>query len=174
MIFKEENILYPAALERIGAKEWVEILKACDEIGYPYVRGGGLHGTLAQAEELEEQAASIGSGEIVLPSGRFALQELVATLNALPIDVTFVDAEDRVRYFSQSKDRIFVRAKSVIGRNVENCHPPQSVHKVKAIVDAFRAGTREHADFWIRTAWEVRVHTLLRGARPWRKVPRHA
>jgi DUF438 domain-containing protein len=55
-----------------------------------------------------------------------------------------------VKYFSQSKDRLFVRAKSVIGRSVENCHPPQSVHKVKEIVEAFKNGSRDHADFWIR------------------------
>lgn len=150
MIFKEENILFPAALERISVKEWVEILKACDEIGYPYVRGAGLHEALVETGKLEEQAAAIGAGEISMPSGRLSLEELVATLNALPFDVTFVDAEDRVKYFSQSKDRIFVRATSVLGRNVENCHPPQSVHKVRAIVDAFKAGTRDHADFWIR------------------------
>jgi DUF438 domain-containing protein len=150
MIFKEENILFPAALERISVKEWIEILKACDEIGYPYVRRGGLHDALVGTEKLEEQAGTMGAGEIVLPTGRFALEELTATLNALPVDITFVDADDRVKYFSQSKDRIFVRAKSVIGRNVENCHPPQSVHKVKEIVDAFKKGTRDHADFWIR------------------------
>jgi hypothetical protein len=150
MIFKEENILFPAALERISVKEWVEILRACDEIGYPYVHGAGLHDTLQEAGKLEEQAAAMGRGEIVLPTGRFSLDELTATLNALPIDITFVDAEDRVKYFSQSKDRIFVRAKSVIGRNVENCHPPQSAHKVKEIVEAFKNGSRDHADFWIR------------------------
>jgi uncharacterized protein len=150
MIFKEENILFPAALERISVKEWVEILKACDEIGYPYVRRGGLHDALAETEKLEEQADTMDAGEIVLPTGRFALEELTAALNALPIDITFVDADDKVKYFSQSKDRFFVRAKSVIGRNVENCHPPQSVHKVKEIVEAFKKGTRDHADFWIR------------------------
>jgi DUF438 domain-containing protein len=150
MIFKEENILFPAALERISVKEWVEILRACDEIGYPYIHGADLHDTLQEAEKLEEQAAAIGTVEIALPTGRFSLDELTATLNALPIDITFVDAEDGVKYFSQSKDRIFVRAKSVIGRNVENCHPPQSVHKVKEIVEAFKNGSRDHADFWIR------------------------
>ncbi len=150
MIFKEENILFPAAQERISVKEWVEILKACDEIGYPYVRGSALHEALVETGKLEEQAAALGAGEVVMPSGRLSLEELVSALDTLPIDITFVDANDRVKYFSQSKERIFVRATSVIGRNVENCHPPQSVHKVKAIVDAFRAGTREHADFWIR------------------------
>jgi DUF438 domain-containing protein len=150
MIFKEENILYPAALERIPAGEWVAILKACDEIGYAFATGAGLHATLMEAGKLDTQAAAMGAGEIGLPSGRFSLEELTATLNALPVDITFVDSEDRVKYFSQSKDRIFVRATSVLGRNVANCHPPQSVHVVQEIVDAFRAGTRDHADFWIK------------------------
>ena len=70
-------------------------------------------------------------------------------LDTLPVDITFVDAEDKVKYFSQSKDRIFVRATSVIGRDVKNCHPPQSVHKAQKIVRDFRDGTRDHADFWI-------------------------
>jgi DUF438 domain-containing protein len=150
MVFKEENILFPAALERIPSGEWVAILKACDEIGYAFVAGAGLHATLVESEKLETHAAVMGAGEIVLPTGRFSVEELTATLNALPVDITFVDSEDRVKYFSQSRDRIFVRATSVIGRDVANCHPPQSVHVVREIVDAFRAGTRDHADFWIK------------------------
>ena len=71
-------------------------------------------------------------------------------LNALPVDITFVDADDKVKYFSQSKDRIFVRATSVLGRSVQNCHPPQSLKKVTDILDSFRKGTRDHADFWIQ------------------------
>jgi uncharacterized protein len=149
MVYKEENILFPAALERIAGPEWVDILAACDEIGFAFIKGAGLHATILESERLEEQAASLGAGEIVLPTGRLALGELRAMLDVLPVDITFVDADDRVRYFSESKDRIFVRARSVIGRDVHNCHPPQSVHKVKAIIGDFRAGKRDHADFWI-------------------------
>jgi len=84
------------------------------------------------------------------PTGRLSPVELAAMLDTLPFDITFVDAQDKVKYFSQSPDRIFVRATSVLGRDVKNCHPPQSVHKVTAIVDSFKNGARDHADFWIR------------------------
>jgi hypothetical protein len=167
MIFKEENILFPAAQERISAAEWVEILKACDEIGFAFLKGAGLHASLAEAEQGQgagdsegaDQPARAGMGKdpgsegepgtVRLPSGTLSVQELRAVLDTLPIDITFVDADDRVKYFSQSKDRIFVRATSVLGRDVHNCHPPQSVHKVKRILEDFRSGTRDHADFWI-------------------------
>jgi PAS domain S-box-containing protein len=66
------------------------------------------------------------------------------------VDITFVDEKDHVRYFSQSPERIFVRSKSVIGREVRNCHPQKSIEKVEQILNDFRAGTRDKAEFWIR------------------------
>jgi DUF438 domain-containing protein len=164
MIFKEENILFPACLERISPSEWVQIFKACDEIGFSFLSGAGLHSTLAEAEGQESlrgaasdgapaeasAGASAAPGAIVMPTGSFSLGELTAVLDALPVDITFVDADDKVKYFSQSKDRIFVRATSVLGRSVQNCHPPQSLKKVTDILDSFRNGTRDHADFWIQ------------------------
>ena len=151
MVFKEENILFPAARERIPAGEWMGISTAFDEIGYAFISGHPLHEALREAEA-SGAAASPGDvpGEVVLPSGRFTAEELTAMLDTLPVDITFVDAEDRVKYFSQSRDRLFVRATSVLGRDVKNCHPPQSVHKVTQILDSFRQGARDHADFWIR------------------------
>jgi len=150
MIFKEEKILYPACLERISPPEWVEIFKACDQIGFSFLTGAGLHSSLAEAESRASRQEEAPSGEIGLPTGRFSVEELTAVLNALPVDITFVDAEDKVKYFSQSKDRIFVRATSVLGRSVQNCHPPQSLKKVTEILDSFRNGSRDHADFWIQ------------------------
>ena len=150
MIFKEENILYPACLERISAPEWVEIFKACDQIGFSFLSGTGLHSTLAEAESRESARQEAPSGDIGLPTGSFSVDELTAILNALPVDITFVDADDKVKYFSQSKDRIFVRATSVLGRSVQNCHPPQSLKKVTEILESFRNGSRDHADFWIQ------------------------
>ena len=70
-------------------------------------------------------------------------------LNALPVDITFVDQDDVVRYFSENEERIFVRTRAIIGRKVENCHPPQSVDKVQKIVTAFKDGSRDSAEFWI-------------------------
>lgn len=71
-------------------------------------------------------------------------------LKALPVDITFVDADDKVKYFSETPDRIFVRTKAVIGRSVQNCHPPKSVHVVQAILDDFRSGRKDHEDFWLK------------------------
>ncbi len=164
MIFKEENILFPAALERIPPQEWVEIYKAAEELGYPFLSGHALHQALEEAEARQDAAAANGApsapgtevapaplaGEIRMPTGAFSLAELTAFLDALPVDITFVDAEDKVRYFSNSKDRLFVRSTAVIGRSVQNCHPPQSLGKVNEILQSFRKGSRDHADFWIQ------------------------
>ena len=70
-------------------------------------------------------------------------------LNALPVDVTFVDHDDTVRYFSENKERIFVRTRAIVGRNVQNCHPPQSVDRVEKILDTFKDGSRDQAEFWL-------------------------
>ncbi len=78
------------------------------------------------------------------------LAEINRVFGHLPIDVTFVDTEDAVRFFSQGKDRIFPRSPAIIGRKVQNCHPPASVHRVQQILDDFRAGLRDEAEFWIQ------------------------
>ena len=102
-------------------------------------------------------AAAVGDGQVTLPTGTLSLEQLTAMLDTLPVDISFVDAEDKVRYFSQSRDRIFVRAVTVIGRKVQNCHPPQSVHIVEKILEDFRSGRRSSAEFWI-TLQGKRVH----------------
>lgn len=86
---------------------------------------------------------------ITFPTGSIKIDELEAILNTLPVDITFVDKNDEVRYFSESKDRIFLTTKAVIGRKVQNCHPQESLHKVQQILDDFKKGTREVAEFWI-------------------------
>jgi PAS domain S-box-containing protein len=87
---------------------------------------------------------------ISLSSGSFSKAELEAVLNTLPVDITFVDAKDQVRYFSQSPKRIFVRSNAVIGRKVQQCHPAKSIEKVNAILSDFKAGERNVAEFWIK------------------------
>ncbi|EOR85439.1 DUF438 domain-containing protein [Latilactobacillus sakei] len=86
---------------------------------------------------------------IVLPSGTMNLSELTAILQVLPLDLTFVDQDDIVRWFSDNNHRIFPRTRAVLGRAVVNCHPPKSVDKVEKILADFHAGTEDHADFWI-------------------------
>jgi PAS domain S-box-containing protein len=88
-------------------------------------------------------------GKTILETGSFDREELEALLNTLPVDITFVGRDDTVRYFSQSKGRIFPRAKAVVGREVKKCHPEKSVHKVAQILDDFKAGKRDAAEFWI-------------------------
>ena len=158
MVFKEEKILFPAALERIEPSEWVLILKGCQEIGYPYAANAGLHQRLEEAEAREAapgpvtatpSALEAAPGSVILPSGTLTVEQLAAMLDTLPVDISFVDADDKLRYFSQSKDRIFVRATSVLGRAVQDCHPPKSLDRVNRIIASFRSGTRDHADFWI-------------------------
>ena len=84
-----------------------------------------------------------------MPTGSFSLDELIATFSALPFDLTFVDKDDTVRYFSPGKERIFDRSRAILGRKVQYCHPPKSVHIVNQIVKDFKAGKQERARFWI-------------------------
>ena len=95
-----------------------------------------------------EAAAGGPDGLLALTTGGLTLEQLNMMLTALPIDFSFVDEHDRVRYYSEG-ERIFPRSPGVIGRKVQNCHPPQSVHKVQQIIDAFRSGEKSTADFWI-------------------------
>jgi PAS domain S-box-containing protein len=88
-------------------------------------------------------------GMITFETGTFTKEELETLLDTLPVDVTFVDKDDTVRYFSRSKDRIFVRTKAVLGRKVQQCHPQKSVHVVNQILDDFRNGCRDVAEFWL-------------------------
>jgi len=90
-----------------------------------------------------------GGEGVRLPSGLFSLAELTAVLNSLPVDITFIDAQDKVKYFSEGKERVFARPRSVIGRAVQNCHPPQSVASVEKILRSFKDGSRDVAEFWI-------------------------
>ncbi|NTW08405.1 MAG: DUF438 domain-containing protein, partial [Anaerolineaceae bacterium] len=96
------------------------------------------------------EKTDLSSGLIPLQTGALTGAEIDLMLRTLPVDVTYVDADDTVRYFSQTKDRIFQRSPAIIGRKVQNCHPPQSLNKVQQIVDDFRAGIRDHAEFWIQ------------------------
>ena len=87
---------------------------------------------------------------VVFETGNLSEEEIEAVFNTLPVDVTFVDKDDTVRYFSQTKDRLFPRTKAVIGRKVQQCHPQKSVHMVNRILEAFKNGSREVAEFWMK------------------------
>jgi DUF438 domain-containing protein len=150
MIFKEENILFPAALEKLKADDWIEILKESDQVGYAYIRPHAETTELIAAlKKATADKPAIIDGQLRFPSGLISPTVLMHMLNALPVDLTFVDHEDTVRYFTENKERIFVRTRAVIGRKVQNCHPPQSVDMVEKILTAFKAGSRDSAEFWL-------------------------
>jgi len=95
------------------------------------------------SEPLEKKEA------IRLETGMLSKEEIETILDTLPIDLTFVDKDDTVRYFSQTRERIFPRTKAVIGRKVQQCHPQKSIHIVNQILEDFRNGRRDVAEFWI-------------------------
>lgn len=138
MIYKEEKVLIPEAMDRFTPADWQQM---ADEIV----------GVVNQAalQEMNGFYSAAHTSEIPLKTGALTAEQIDLLLTNLPVDVTFVDENDKVRYFTQGKERIFTRTAAIIGRDVRNCHPPQSVHVVQKIVDEFKAGTRDVAEFWI-------------------------
>ncbi|MEH7304597.1 DUF438 domain-containing protein [Neobacillus drentensis] len=146
MIYKEENILFPMALNHFTEDEWVKIAHESDEIGYCLIAPAQLW--KPERKALEEKA--ISEGFIKMETGILSLKQVELLLNHLPVDITFIDQDDVVRYFSHGKERIFARTKAVIGRTVQNCHPPRSVHVVEKLLADFKFGKKESEDFWIQ------------------------
>ncbi len=147
MIMKEEEILFPMALDKLSEADWYEVYKQTNEIGY-CLYDPEVTWKPAGIEQVEVTSAQ--EGNISLPSGKFTSEELLAILNTLPVDITFVDRNDKVKYFSQGKERIFDRNRAILGRDVRMCHPPSSVHIVDQIVEDFRSGKADSAPFWIQ------------------------
>jgi PAS domain S-box-containing protein len=140
--YKENNILFPAAIRLFSEQEWDTIVQDFDDIGYcSYsIRPTGS-GKPTEVVSVE--------GEVVFGSGKLSVEMLETIFSHLPIDMTFVDAQDRVQFFSESPERIFVRSRAIIGRSVQLCHPHSSVHIVEEILNDFREGKRNSAEFWI-------------------------
>jgi uncharacterized protein len=152
MFYKEEHILYPTSLRMLTEAQWAAIRDQSDEIGYALIRPGDAWQPKVVAEEATAGAPATMApgGRIALDTGALAVEQINLLLKNLPVDVTFVDEKDIVRYFSDSKERIFVRTPAIIGRSVQNCHPPDSVHIVNRLLDEMRQGKRDSAEFWIR------------------------
>jgi len=148
MIFKEENILLPMLVDMLTEDEWKQINEDSSEYGnlvdnIPEWNPTGERKKVLKAEESEPDSVTLSTGVL-------KKNELEALLNTLPFDITFVDKDGLVKYFSQSAERIFARTTTVLGRHVTNCHPPTSVHVVTQIVEDLESGKKDHEDFWIR------------------------
>ena len=143
--YKEDNVLYPMALKVLSEEEWVQVRRDGDEVGYCCIAPPPVPEEVSRRVE----ARAAPGGEIDLGTGSLTPEQIAAIFRSLPVDVTFVDEQDRVRFYSDNPERIFVRTRAVLGRTVQNCHPAKSVHVVERILDAFRKGEKDVAEFWI-------------------------
>lgn len=182
MIYKEEAILFPTALDLLEHEEWAKIHKGEEEIGFCFVERGNewnprikinlpkegekktaldspavqavdtvrdKHAALLAASSNATTPSREETGEIPLEVGKLFPQQISLMLKHLPVEISFVDENDTVRYYTGVEHKIFPRTPAAIGRKVQNCHPPKSLHLVQQILDEFKAGTREIAEFWI-------------------------
>ncbi len=175
MTFRENNILYPTVLSVFSEGEWVAIKEQSDKIGYykvepgefksdaepvyPYQINEGIDFSKLpehmQKELMDKGVTLVPDGykiptekDFRLNTGYLTPEQVNLLLNYLPVDVTFIDEHDRVKFFS-SRHRIFDRAETIIGRPVQLCHPPSSVHIVNKILKAFKTGEKDTAEFWL-------------------------
>jgi len=146
MIMKEEEILFPMSMDKLTDTEWYEISQQSIEIGY-CLYDPEIEWKPEGVETIAVEKAN--NGLIQLPSGKLTVHELINIFNTLPVEVTFIDNNDKVKYFSQGKHQIFKRNRAVLGRDVRLCHPPKSVHIVEQILNDFKTGKQDQAAFWI-------------------------
>ncbi|MCF8303875.1 MAG: DUF438 domain-containing protein [Bacteroidales bacterium] len=149
MIQKEEEILFPMSMDVLTTEDWWNIHKQTLEFGFCLYDPKEDWKPEGVTDEQEEASATT-HGSIQLPSGSFTAKEIMAILNTAPIDMTFVDKNDKVKYFTQGKERVFARSRSIINRDVRLCHPPGSTHIVEKILEDFKSGKASHAPFWIQ------------------------
>lgn len=150
MVFKEKEILFPMSLQTLTEDDWGEIWSQSPEYGWCLVEPGTDY--KPPEPEAPEKVAEPGGGEtIMFNTGSLKFEQLRGLLKVLPVDLTFVDNQDRVAFFSEGEKRIFPRSKTIIGRKVQHCHPPKSVDTVERIINDFRTGTQDVAEFWIQS-----------------------
>ncbi len=146
MVFKEEHILFPMSLDVLGEQDWIKVRQGEEELGFAFVTPGNEWNP-----QFEDSTADDGKGlgRVYLEVGALTQDQVNLLFTHLPLEVSFTDENHVVRYYSQGKERIFPRSPGVIGRHVENCHPPKSLHMVREILRKFENGERDVAEFWI-------------------------
>ena len=152
-MFKKENlIIYPVAAQTISDEEWKQMLEQSFEYKFPFIE------TPAKPENIKKSAPEKqvdifkinDDYKLKSETGELNFEQILLLLNNLPVDITFVDENNKVKFFSRPKERFFPRSPAIIGRNVKNCHPPESVHIVEKIIDALKNGEQENAKFWLQ------------------------
>jgi len=170
MVYKENKILLPLAQQTLTHAEWAEVRRGEDELGYAFQEPtapfpeevkaapatpasprakAGIQLPIVSAAPTAPLPEGANQAYVDLGTGRLSLEQVDMMLRHLPIEISFVDADGFVRYYSETEERLFPRTPGAIGRHVENCHPPKSVHMVKQILQKFADGERDVAEFWI-------------------------
>ncbi len=151
LVTKEDLIMFPSAMAFISEEEWDQMNAQSLDYNFPFIER-----PLIEVKERKEEVDFRGF-KFKSETGELDFDQILMIFNTLPIDFTYVDENNKVRYFSSPKDRIFPRSPAVIGRDVSMCHPQESVHIVEDIVEKFRSGEEESASFWIN----LRGRTIL-------------
>ncbi len=150
-IYKENNILFPIAQRVVTEQEWTTIRADFDEIGYCcFIPEHLIAKPTKGFEKSTSEEKAMLEDALQFETGTLTKEEVEAILNTLPVDITFVDKDDVVKYFNKSAERIFIRTRAVLGRKVQLCHPQKSIHIVNRILEAFKKSEKDVAEFWIQ------------------------
>ena len=166
LLQKEESVLYPTALAMITPEEFEQMRSGDYEIGFAWIDVEGFQNadktvtqpTTAPDGFVSELSALLAKYELGgndtdrvfdVTTGKLSLEQINLIYKHLPVDISYVDENELVRFYSDTNHRIFPRSKNVIGRDVKNCHPRTSVHLVEEIIAKFRSGEQDSVDFWI-------------------------
>ena len=160
MIFMEEKILFPSALRKLPENTWKIIRRGENKIGYSWIKPGNiwdpdilpsdnsaLKNFLDKNLEKTGSKSTVNNTGIALSTGNLSAEQIDLMLKTLPVDISFIDENDEVRYYSENNDRLFPRSPGIIGRKVQNCHPPQSAHIVEKILTSFKKHEKDSAEF---------------------------
>ena len=164
LMHKEEVILYPTSMALINEHEFEEMKEGDQEIGFAFFSVEHKPKTSATAtqqpagdgfaHDLQALLSKYGYGmapenKLDVTTGKLTLEQINLIYQHLPFDISFVDENELVCFYSDTDHRIFPRSKNVIGREVMNCHPKKSAHIVREVVDKLRSGEQDKAEFWI-------------------------
>ncbi len=156
LIGKEEDILYPTSLDMLTEDEFRQMRRGDDEIGYANIKAptkflpqenNNFQDELSAL--LQKHGYAKADKELKVAEGQLSLEQINLIFRHLPVDFSYVDENNKVRFYSDTEHRVFPRSRSAIGRDVKNCHPQKSVHIVAEIIEAFKTGKQDRAEFWI-------------------------
>ena len=144
MILLEETTLFPNALNALISEDWDEISIGDKEVGY-MMDVEYIH----PKDDKKRRKIDLATDAIYFEEGYLTPNQINLIFKHLPLDITYVDENDKVIFYNNGDDRIFPRSPGIIGREVKFCHPPKSVDNVLKILEEFKQGSKDNAEFWI-------------------------